>query len=98
MILDCAKRQMIWCDAGLNVQNCRAQRGGINVESNLSGVALACDTMVHTHRTNLYDLVKMHVEARGEFCETKEEADMVFDIEDGITPFDTEIILAEYMQ
>lgn len=98
MILDCAKRQMIWCDAGLNVQNCRAQRGGINVESNLSGVALACDTMVHTHRTNLYDLVKMHVEARGEFCETKEEADMVFDVEDGITPFDTEIILAEYMQ
>lgn len=98
MILDCAKRQMIWCDAGLNVQSCRMQRGGINLESNLSGVALACDTMVHTHRTNLYDLLKMHVDARGEFCETKEDADVIFDVEDGITPFDTEIILAEYMQ
>ena len=54
--------------------------------------------MVHTHRTSLYDLLRMHVDARGEVCETKEEADVIFDVEEGITPFDTEIILAEYMQ
>ena len=54
--------------------------------------------MVHMHRTSLYDLLKMHVEARGEPCGTKEEADLIFDVEEGITPFDTEVIIAEYMQ
>ena len=89
---------MVWCDAGLNVQSCRSHLGGNNLESNLTGVALACYTMVHTHRTSLYDLLRLHTDARGEMCETKEEADVIFDVEEGITPFDTEIILAEYMQ
>ncbi len=40
---------------------------------------------------------KLHVAGRGELCGSKEEADMVFDVEEGITPFDTEILLAEYM-
>ncbi len=98
MILDCLTRQMIWCDAGMGLSGCRTRLGGNNLESNLTGVALACDTMVHMHRTSLYDLLKMHVEARGEQCGTKEEADLIFDVEEGITPFDTEVILAEYMQ
>lgn len=98
MILDCVERKMIWCDAGLQIQGCRFRMGGNNIESNLTGVALACYTMVHTHRTNLYDLLKMHTEARGALCDSKEEADQIFDVEEGITPFDTEIILAEYMQ
>ena len=89
---------MIWCDAGMGLSGCRTRLGGNNLESNLTGVALACDTMVHMHRTSLYDLLKMHVEARGEPCGTKEEADLIFDVEEGITPFDTEVILAEYMQ
>lgn len=98
MILDCLTRQMIWCDAGMGLPGCRMHLGGNNLESNLTGVALACDTMVHMHRTNLFDLLKMHVQARGEQCGTKEEADLIFDVEEGITPFDTEVILAEYMQ
>lgn len=98
MILDCVERKMIWCDANLNLQSCRSHLGGNNVESNLTGVALACYTIVHTHRTSLYDLLRLHVDARGERCEIKEEADMIFDVEEGITPFDIEIILAEYMQ
>ena len=53
--------------------------------------------MVNMRRTSLYDLLKLHVAGRGELCGSKEEADMVFDVEEGITPFDTEILLAEYM-
>ncbi len=97
MILDCASRQMVWCDISLNLSACRRHLGGNNLESNLSGVALACCAMVNMRRTSLYDLLKLHVAGRGELCGSKEEADMVFDVEEGITPFDTEILLAEYM-
>jgi len=97
MILDCKERRMIWCDAGLGLYNCRRDVGGNNLESNLFGVTLACYTMVNMHQTNLYDLVKMHIDGRGEICTVKEDADLVFDVEDGITPFDTDVIMAEYM-
>ncbi len=97
MILDCAARRMIWCDISLNLAACRRNLGGNNLESNLSGVALACYAMVNMRRTNLYDLLKLHVAGRGVLCEEKERADQIFDVEEGITPFDTEILLAEYM-
>lgn len=97
MILDCATRRMIWCDISLNLAACRRNLGGNNLESNLSGVALACYAMVNMRRTNLYDLLKLHVAGRGVLCEEKERADQIFDVEEGITPFDTEILLAEYM-
>lgn len=97
MILDCAARRMVWCDISLNLAACRRNLGGNNLESNLSGVALACYAMVNMRRTNLYDLLKLHVAGRGVLCEEKEKADQVFDVEEGITPFDTEILLAEYM-
>lgn len=98
MILDCVNRQMIWCDMVLNLRACRRNLGGNNLESNLSGVTLACYAMVNMHKTNLYDLLKMHIAGRGELCDEKEEADMIFAVEEGITPFDTDVILAEYMR
>lgn len=63
MILDCATRRMVWCDISLNLTACRRNLGGNNLESNLSGVALACYAMVNMHRTNLYDLLKLRVAA-----------------------------------
>lgn len=98
MILDCETSQMVWCDAGIGLSDCRRHLGGNTLESNLSGVTLACHAIVHMPRTNLYDLLMLHVRARGELSETKEEADQILDVEEGITPFDTEVILAEYMQ
>lgn len=98
MILDCVSRRMIWCDMALILRACRSNLGGNNLESNLSGVTLACYAMVNMHKANLYDLLKLHVDGRGEMCNEKEKADMIFDAEEGITPFDTDIILAEYMR
>lgn len=98
MILDCVGRRMIWCDMALNLWACRSNLGGNNLESNLSGVTLACYAMVNMHKTNLYDLLSMHICGRGELCSEKEKADVVFDVEEGVTPFDTDIILAEYMK
>lgn len=96
-IFDCVTREVIWCDMIVPPERIRSDRGGNNVESNLNGVTLVCYAMTHLVKPNLYDLVRLHILARGERVETKEEADVVFDVEEGITPFSAEYIQSELL-
>ena len=48
-------------------------------------------------KPNLYDLVNLHIRARGLKVDNKEDADVVFDVDSGITPFDTEVFCGEYI-
>lgn len=69
----------------------------VNIESNMRGLVhygIGIETMV---KPALKELFSLHVEARGEATETAEEADSVFSVEDGITPFDFEKIASEYL-
>jgi hypothetical protein len=68
-----------------------------NVESNKASVCQICRAIAEMVKPNLYDLISLNIEARGERCETKEEADIVFDVNDGITPFDTDVFVKEYL-
>ena len=44
-------------------------------------------------------MLMLHAEARGEeIVENIEDADTVFSIDEGITPFDVDIIVAEYIK
>lgn len=95
VIFDCVERKAIWCDMNLSIAGCH--RGGNNIESNLSSVELACYCMVHMHKPTIYDLIQLHVKARGTLCDNAKDADVVFDEEMGITPFDTEIFMSEYL-
>lgn len=97
VIFDCVNREVIWCDMNLTLSGCYSHRGGNNLESNLSGVAATCYSMVNMSKPNLYDLIDLHIRARGLRVDNKEDADVVFDIESGITPFDTEVFMAEYL-
>ncbi len=97
VIFDCQEREMIWCDMNLSLNGCRTSQGGNNLESNLRGVAAACYGIVHMQRPNLYDLIALHIRARGVQVDNKEEADMIFDVEEGITPFDTDVFMGEYI-
>jgi len=97
VIFDCAEREIVWCDMGLSLSGCSNSCGGNNLESNLSGVTAVCYGMVHMHRPNLYDLIALHIRARGVRVEEKEDADIVFDVDSGITPFDTEVFMGEYL-
>jgi hypothetical protein len=47
-------------------------------------------------RPNLYDLFLMHAEARGT-PSPKDEADAVFSVHEGVTPFDSDKILSEFL-
>lgn len=97
VIFDCVNREMIWCDMNLSLNGCHSNYGGNNVESNLSGVAATCYSMVNMSKPNLYDLIDLHIRARGLRVDNKEDADVIFDIASGITPFDTEVFMGEYL-
>lgn len=97
VIFDCVNREVIWCDMNLSLNGCHNNYGGNNVESNLSGVAAACYSMVKMSKPNLYDLIELHIRARGLRVDNKEDADVIFDIDSGITPFDTEVFMGEYL-
>jgi len=96
-IFDCVNREVIWCDMNLSLNGCHSNYGGNNVESNLSGVAATCYSMVNMIKPNLYDLVDLHIRARGLRVDNKEDADVIFDIDSGITPFDIEVFMGEYL-
>lgn len=97
VIFDCVNREVIWCDMNLTLSGCHSHCCGNNVESNLSGVAATCYSMVNMSKPNLYDLIDLHIKARGLKVDSKEDADIVFDIDTGITPFDTEVFMGEYI-
>lgn len=97
VIFDCVAREMIWCDMSISLDFCGHGRGGNNVESNLVGVAATCYGIVNMKKPNLYDLIKLHIRARGLETDNKEDADVVFDIADGITPFDIDIFMGQYI-
>lgn len=95
VIFDLITREVIWCDMDLQVG-----RSGIcanNLEQNFNRVTATCYSMVNMKKPNLYDLFDLHIKARGIRVDNKEDADIVFDVEDGITPFDTDTIMGEYL-
>jgi len=97
VIFDCMEKEITWCDMNLSLERSRNNYGGNNLESNLSGVALTCYSMVNMIKPNLYDLIDLHIKARGLKVESKEDADIIFDVQDGITPFDTDIFVGNYL-
>lgn len=97
MIFDCVERKMIWCDMSVSLNGYYDGYGGNNLESNLSGVSATCYGVVNMIKPNLYDLINLHIKARGLLVDNKEDADVVFDVDDGITPFDTEIFMSQYI-
>ena len=97
VIFDCLKREAIWCDMNLSLGGYRFDQGGNNLESNISGVVATCYGILHMRKPNLYDLIDLHIRARGVRVKDKEDADIIFDVEEGITPFDTDVFVGEYL-
>ena len=68
-----------------------------SVESNAGNILSVCRGLEQMHKPDMYTLAMLHAQARGIPVENKEDADLIFDLEDGITPFDTDIWMAEYI-
>ena len=76
VIFDCVERKFIWCDLNL-VMPC-SNRGGNNIESNISGVIATCFAMANMNKANLYDLILLNAKARGNIVTDRNEADIIF--------------------
>lgn len=86
VIFDCIERKFVWCDMNLGKDN--NYLGGINLESNFSGVTATCNAMTHLNKPNLYDLAMLNAIARGTVVKDRNEADVIFS-NDKKTPFET---------
>ena len=91
VIIDLEERRVVWADVALK------SSGWVNnVHANRDNIARLARAMVGLDRPNLYDLFLMHAEARGESA-PRDRADTMFSLHEGVTPFDTDKILSEFL-
>jgi stress response protein SCP2 len=93
MIIDVVEGKVIWTDLSLK----RHPNWCNNVEGNAKGIVLMGKAMTNLIKPNLYDLFSLNALARGEITSSKKNADIVFSVEDGITPYDTDEIIGKYL-
>ncbi|WP_103106836.1 TerD family protein [Brevibacillus reuszeri] len=93
VILDLVERKVIWTDVALRSH----PRFVNNVEANSGGMQWMGKALTTLVKPTLHELFSLHVEARGTRTDQEENADTVFSLETGITPFDTEIIMADFL-
>lgn len=93
MIFDLWENKMLWLDLGLNSNPSYVN----NVLGNSNSLTAIAQAMSSLAKPSLHELFYLHATARGEIVHSKEEADTVFSLEEGITPFDTDVILAQYL-
>ena len=93
LIIDLQEKQVIWTDIAL-----KKNPAWNNVANNLSGTSLMLKAMTNLTKTTLYDLFSLHIKARGELVSEKKRADKIFSVEEGITPFQLEVIASEFMK
>jgi len=60
-------------------------------------VSLMLRAMVGLKKPTLHRLFRLHIKARGTEASTPVEADSVFAVNEGLTPFDLDRIAAEYL-
>ncbi|MEC0123252.1 TerD family protein [Paenibacillus pabuli] len=92
VILDLVERTMIWTDLALT-----RYPDYNNVEGNQKGIVLMGKAMTTLRKPDLYDLFMLHAKARGQLVDTKEQADTIYAVDEGMTPYDIEQIMAEYL-
>jgi len=94
VLFDLVNREAVWLDLNGHVKSSLPN----NVESNAATILeFAQAALLLSDKVNLYDLFKLHADARGELVEAKEDADTIFSLDEGVTPFDIVKISSEYV-
>lgn len=92
IIIDIEAMEVVWAD--LVVSNAVSVN---NVHRNKPRLIYALKAMLNAVKPNMYDLAMLNVLARGELVSSKEEADVVFSVTEGVTPYDVDVIMGEYI-
>lgn len=95
VIFDLEERKIIWVDMAPGALQ---QNYGRNLESNRPSTEQLTKGMLRLdNKASLYDLFFYHGEGRGELVDTKEEADTIFSLDEGVTPFDVNTINSDFL-
>ncbi|QIF06196.1 TerD family protein [Roseimicrobium sp. ORNL1] len=92
-VFDLEDRKVIWADLALT-----ERLSWNNVHNNLSGIALMLRAVTNLQKTTLKELFDLHIKVRGTLVEDKDAADTVFSLDEGITPYDLDLIGSEFMK
>lgn len=102
MIIDVVDNKSIWTDVALKAN----PNFNVNIENNGSGIVATCMALTNMQKTTLYDLISLHIKARGLKVDNPTDADIVFDTkisedknEDTtyINPFMLDVFMKEYL-
>ena len=93
-LYDIARKEYIWADTPLKGASYYSYNNLNTVKGQL---AYTIEGLAEMKKPNLYDLFEMHAKARGVIVTDKSEADTVFSIHEGVTPFDSEVIASQFM-
>ena len=92
LVIDLETRTAVWMDLAL-----RSEPMWNNVANNLKGVSLMLRAMLNLEKTTLHDVFALHIAARGQLVNNKAEAAQIFSVSEGLTPFDLDVIAAQWM-
>lgn len=90
-IFDLVAKQVIWCDLTM----AHNPQWHNNVAGNMRGIQITLRALAQNSKPNLYKLLKLHAEARGQLVENADEAETVFSA--ASLPFQLEKIAADFM-
>ncbi|WP_276365377.1 hypothetical protein [Chryseolinea sp. H1M3-3] len=93
IIIDLHERKVIWTDLSLKGNPSTNN----NVHNNLSLTTIINKSMTTLIKPNLYDLLNLHLQARGQKTLDMNEANVIFAVNDGIKPTDIDILVSEYL-
>lgn len=94
-VFDIEKKEYIWADSPVSLNNVYYPN---NVDNSKASISYTLQGLVEMKKANMYDLMEMHVKARGNLVNDKTKADVVISLNEGITPFDAEVIASQFMK
>ncbi|MDZ7813732.1 MAG: TerD family protein, partial [Ideonella sp.] len=92
LVLDLVDREVLWADIAM-----KDQPRWNNVHNNLTGVSLMLRALSGMVKPDLQTLFLLHAKARGTIVAKPHDADVVFSLHDGVTPFCTDDIRSSYI-
>jgi len=93
VIFDIVERKAIWTDLGLK----KDPRTYNTALGNKSRVETMLSAMVGLRKPDLFTLISLHIKSRGTLVSSMDEADTVFSLTRGITPYDLDKFRAEFL-
>ena len=97
VIFDLKERKAIWTDISIGGKSFTSVHSN-NVENNKASIQDMIEAFTSLdNKITLGELFEVHGKARGVIVENQEDADTVFSIDEGVTPYDVTTINADYL-